>query len=159
MHINEGDWTNSLYYKYYGPVYESRFSFTEREQAYIQDVLAGKKKITVTALGDRIMYTYRQHLPSRTKQPAALLFLSHTAGPLPRLSPTFPESQLAIVDALSRDYINVFAIDVKKAFSRVIKTKGYVDTVLGLPLSMRLMSSTSLIRLNRCLLDVMILFR
>ncbi len=58
MHINEGDWTNSLYYKYYGPVYESRFSFTEREQAYIQDVLAGKKKITVTALGDRMPYSY-----------------------------------------------------------------------------------------------------
>lgn len=58
MDINEGDWTNTLFYKYYGPVYSSGLAFTEREQAYIQDVLSGKKKITATALGDRSPYSY-----------------------------------------------------------------------------------------------------
>lgn len=58
MDMNEGDWTNTLYYKYYGPVYSSGLTFTEREEAYIQDVLSGKKTITATALGDRSPYSY-----------------------------------------------------------------------------------------------------
>ena len=58
MNINEGDWDNSLFYKYYGSVYSSELVFTEREKAYIQDILAGKKKITVTAIGDRAPYSY-----------------------------------------------------------------------------------------------------
>ena len=43
MDINGGDWTSSLFFKYYGPVYSPGLVFTEREKAYIQDVLAGKK--------------------------------------------------------------------------------------------------------------------
>lgn len=58
IHMNEGDWSNSLYYKYYGPDYEA--GFNEREQAYIRDVLSGKKTITVAALGDRIPYSYAE---------------------------------------------------------------------------------------------------
>ena len=58
MDVNGGDWDNSLFYKYYGPVYSSELIFTEREKAYIQDVLEGKKKITVTAIGDRAPYSY-----------------------------------------------------------------------------------------------------
>ena len=58
MDINGGDWANSLYFKYYGPVASSELVFTEREKTYIQDVLAGKKKITVTAIGDRAPYSY-----------------------------------------------------------------------------------------------------
>ena len=58
MDINGGDWENSLFYKYYGQTYSSGLVFTEREKAYIQDVLAGKKKITVTAMGDRAPYSY-----------------------------------------------------------------------------------------------------
>ena len=58
MDINGGDWDNSLFFKYYGPVYSSELVFTEREKAYIQDVLAGKKKITATAIGDRAPYSY-----------------------------------------------------------------------------------------------------
>ena len=58
MNINEGDWSNNLYYKYYGNNYSSGFSFTERELAYIQDVVSGKKKITVTSMGDRKPYSY-----------------------------------------------------------------------------------------------------
>ena len=58
MDQNEGDWKNELYYRYYGPVYASALTFTERERAYIQEVVSGEKKITVTALGDREPYSY-----------------------------------------------------------------------------------------------------
>lgn len=58
MNINEGDWSNLLFYKYYGPVYSSALSFNSRENAYIQEVLAGKKNITATASGDRKPYSY-----------------------------------------------------------------------------------------------------
>lgn len=58
MDINEGDWDNSLFYKYYGTVYSSELAFTEREKTYIQDVISGRKKITVTAIGDRAPYSY-----------------------------------------------------------------------------------------------------
>ena len=58
MNINEGDWTNSLYYEYYGNTEEAAFSFTDRELAYIQDVVSGKKTITVTSMADRKPYSY-----------------------------------------------------------------------------------------------------
>ena len=58
MDQNEGDWKNVLYYRYYGPVYSSELTFTEREKAYIQEVVSGEKKITITALGDREPYSY-----------------------------------------------------------------------------------------------------
>ena len=58
MNINEGDWMNVLFYEYYGPVYSDSNVFTEREKAYIQDVLAGRKTITATAIGDREPYSY-----------------------------------------------------------------------------------------------------
>ncbi|MDE7246584.1 MAG: response regulator, partial [Lachnospiraceae bacterium] len=58
MDQNEGDWKNALYYRHYGPVYSSALNFTEREKAYIQAVLSGEKKITVTAFGSREPYSY-----------------------------------------------------------------------------------------------------
>ena len=58
MNINGGDWQNSLFYEYYGAVHSPGLVFSEREKAYIQDVLDGKKKITVTAIGDRAPYSY-----------------------------------------------------------------------------------------------------
>ncbi|MDE6593017.1 MAG: transporter substrate-binding domain-containing protein [Oscillospiraceae bacterium] len=61
MDINEGDWKNELFYRYYGPVYSSALSFTERETAYISQVLSGEKTITVTALGDRAPYSYTEN--------------------------------------------------------------------------------------------------
>ncbi|MDE6835015.1 MAG: response regulator [Ruminococcus sp.] len=61
MEINEGDWKNVLFYQYYGPVYSSDLIFTEREKEYINDVISGKKKITVTALGNREPYSYVQN--------------------------------------------------------------------------------------------------
>ncbi len=60
MDINEGDWKNVLTYRYYGPVYSSALSFTERETAYIRQVVSGEKTITVTALGDRAPYSYTE---------------------------------------------------------------------------------------------------
>ena len=58
MNINEGDWSNILFYEYYGNTIASGFSFNDRELAYIQDVVSGKKKITVTSMGDRKPYSY-----------------------------------------------------------------------------------------------------
>ncbi|MDE6061087.1 MAG: transporter substrate-binding domain-containing protein, partial [Clostridia bacterium] len=58
MDKNEGDWKNELFYKYYGPVYSSSLSFTAREKAYLQQVVAGEKTITVTAFGNRAPYSY-----------------------------------------------------------------------------------------------------
>ncbi|MDE6731027.1 MAG: transporter substrate-binding domain-containing protein, partial [Oscillospiraceae bacterium] len=58
MDLNEGDWKNILFYAYYGPVYSSELTFTEREQEYIHEVISGEKTITVTALGDRAPYSY-----------------------------------------------------------------------------------------------------
>lgn len=58
MNRNEGDWSNVLYYKYYGNSSSSLLFFTARERAYIQDVVSGKKRITVTAMGDREPYSY-----------------------------------------------------------------------------------------------------
>ncbi|MDE7303802.1 MAG: response regulator [Oscillospiraceae bacterium] len=60
MDINEGDWKNVLFYRYYGPVYSSALSFTEREEEYIRQVVSGEKSITVTALGDRAPYSYTE---------------------------------------------------------------------------------------------------
>ncbi|MDE6727416.1 MAG: response regulator, partial [Oscillospiraceae bacterium] len=61
MDINEGDWKNVLFYRYYGPVYSSALSFTEREAAYIQQVISGEGAITVTAFGDRAPYSYTEN--------------------------------------------------------------------------------------------------
>lgn len=58
MDINEGNWDNSLFYKYYGLDNSSELVFNEREKAYINDVITGKKKITVTSIGDRAPYSY-----------------------------------------------------------------------------------------------------
>ncbi|MDE7454751.1 MAG: response regulator, partial [Clostridia bacterium] len=54
MNINEGDWQNVLFYKYYSPDYSSNSFFTDRENNY----LSKQKEITVTARGDRAPYSY-----------------------------------------------------------------------------------------------------
>ncbi|MDE6579717.1 MAG: transporter substrate-binding domain-containing protein, partial [Ruminiclostridium sp.] len=58
MDINEGDWKNVLFYQFYGPVYSSALSFTDREKEYIRQVISGEKTITVTAFGDRAPYSF-----------------------------------------------------------------------------------------------------
>lgn len=61
MDINEGDWKNELFYKYYGPEQSTALSFTEREKAFLGQVAAGEKKITVTAYGDRAPYSFTEN--------------------------------------------------------------------------------------------------
>ncbi|MDE5856364.1 MAG: response regulator [Anaeroplasmataceae bacterium] len=61
MDINEGDWKNELFYKYYGPVYSSALFFTEREKAYLNQVAMGQKTITVTAHNDRAPFSYTEN--------------------------------------------------------------------------------------------------
>jgi len=58
MNINEGEWANNLYYKYYGNSNSSSGTFTERELDYIQAVASGEKHITVTSMIDRKPYSY-----------------------------------------------------------------------------------------------------
>ena len=61
MDIDEGDWQNTLFYKYYGPGYSSELSFSAREQAYIKKLVEENKIITVTASGDRAPYSYTEN--------------------------------------------------------------------------------------------------
>ncbi len=58
MNINEGDWANNLYYKYYGNNNSSSDAFTPREKEYIQAVASGKKHITAISMVDRKPYSY-----------------------------------------------------------------------------------------------------
>ncbi len=59
MDINEGDWQNVLFYKYYGPTYSSALSFTQREKEYIKKLK--DNPVTVTARGDRAPYSYTEN--------------------------------------------------------------------------------------------------
>ncbi len=60
MNINEGDWANVLYYKYYGNSGSSASAFTQRELDYIQAVASGEKHITATSIVDRRPYSYEE---------------------------------------------------------------------------------------------------
>ncbi len=60
MDIHEGDWANTLYYKYYGNSGSSSNDFTQREVDYIQDVISGKKHITATSIPNRRPYSYTE---------------------------------------------------------------------------------------------------
>ncbi len=60
MDIDEGDWQNTLFYKYYGPSYSSKLSFSASEQAYINKMVESGTKITVTAVGNRAPYSYME---------------------------------------------------------------------------------------------------
>ena len=61
MDIDEGDWQNTLFYKYYGPSYSSDLTFSENEKAYINGLKTSGEAITVTALGDRAPYSYTEN--------------------------------------------------------------------------------------------------
>ncbi len=59
MNVNEGDWANVLYFKYYGSSNASSSNaFTQREMDYIQEVSSGKKHITAVSMIDRKPYSY-----------------------------------------------------------------------------------------------------
>ncbi len=58
MNVNEGDWGNILYNKYYGSSGSSSGAFTQRELDYIQAAASGEKHIAVTSMVGRKPYSY-----------------------------------------------------------------------------------------------------
>ena len=60
MNLYEGDWSSTLYNKYYGTGTAVTDGFTQREQEYIDAVRSGEKKITVTAIPNRKPYSYAE---------------------------------------------------------------------------------------------------
>ena len=80
MDMNEGDWKNVLFYRYYGPVYSSELIFTEREKEYIREVISGDKTITVTALGDRTPYSYVENGELKGILPDYFAYVMELAG-------------------------------------------------------------------------------
>ncbi len=80
MDMNEGDWKNVLFYKYYGPTYSSELIFTEREKEYIRKIVSSEKKITVTALGDRAPYSYVENGELKGILPDYFAYVMELAG-------------------------------------------------------------------------------
>ncbi|MDE6005034.1 MAG: response regulator [Oscillospiraceae bacterium] len=80
MELNEGDWKNVLFYRYYGPVYSSELTFTEREKEYIREIISGEKTITVTALGDRVPYSYVENGELKGILPDYFAYVMELAG-------------------------------------------------------------------------------
>ena len=80
MDMNEGDWKNVLFYRYYGPVYSSELTFTEREKEYINKIVSGQKTITVTALGDRAPYSYVENGELKGILPDYFAYVMELAG-------------------------------------------------------------------------------
>ena len=106
MDRNEGDWKNVLYYRYYGPVYSSELIFTEREKAYIQEVVSGEKKITITAIGDREPYSYVDDGELKGILPDYFAYIMEMAGlPYEIVIPKDKEDYNSIVDANGVDVV------------------------------------------------------
>ncbi len=61
MNLHEGDWANTLYYKYYGSSSASSNTFTQRELDYIQAVVSGEKHITATSVPNRRPHSYAEN--------------------------------------------------------------------------------------------------
>lgn len=80
MNLNEGNWINELFYQYYTASYSRDLVFTEREQAYIQEVLAGKKTITVASAVDRAPYSYVENGKSTGIMPDYFKLVMEIAG-------------------------------------------------------------------------------
>ena len=80
MDMNEGDWKNVLFYKYYGPVYSTELTFTEREKEFIREVVSGEKKITVTALSNRKPYSYVENGDLKGILPDYFAYVMELAG-------------------------------------------------------------------------------
>ena len=60
MDINEGDWRNILFYKNYLAPNSDSLNFSQRELDYIEDVQAGRKKITATVRTDLDPFAYNK---------------------------------------------------------------------------------------------------
>lgn len=106
MNVNEGDWSNILYYKYYGMNLPSEISFTQREQAYIQDVIEGRKSITVTSMNDRKPYSYMENGELRGIVPEYFSELMAMAGlPYETIVPEDRTGYYALVDSGEVDVV------------------------------------------------------
>ncbi|MDE6024925.1 MAG: transporter substrate-binding domain-containing protein [Lachnospiraceae bacterium] len=106
MDRNEGDWKNLLFYRYYGPSYSSELSFTEREKAYIQEVVSGEKKITVTAFGDREPYSYVEDGELKGILPDYFAYVMEMAGlPYEIVIPEDREAYNAMADTNGVDVV------------------------------------------------------
>ncbi|MDE6746473.1 MAG: transporter substrate-binding domain-containing protein, partial [Oscillospiraceae bacterium] len=100
MDINEGDWKNELFYRYYGPVYSSALSFTEREQEYIRQVVSGEKSVTVTAHGNRAPYSYTEDGELKGIMPDYFAAVMELAGlPYELFAPESEEDYHALADS------------------------------------------------------------
>ena len=130
MDINEGDWKNVLFYKYYGPVYSSALSFNEREAEYIRQVVSGEKSITVTALGDKAPYSYTENGELKGILPDYFAAVMELAGlPYEIVTPEDKDAYYALADT---NGVNV-VIDkigsddtVEDAVYRGFNTNGYM---------------------------------
>ncbi len=91
MNIYEGDWANTLYYKYYGNSNASSGDFTPRELDYIQAVASGEEIITATSMINRKPYSYVENGELKGILPEFFDSLMQTAG-LP-YEMIVPESQ------------------------------------------------------------------
>ncbi|MBD5162372.1 MAG: response regulator [Oscillibacter sp.] len=83
MNLYEGDyWANTLYIKYYGSGATSTGSggFTQRELDYIEAVVSGEKRITVTSLPNRKPYSYAEDGELKGIQPRFFARLMEIAG-------------------------------------------------------------------------------
>ncbi|MDE6595370.1 MAG: transporter substrate-binding domain-containing protein, partial [Oscillospiraceae bacterium] len=130
MDINEGDWKNELFYKYYGPVYSSALSFTEREMEYIDQVVSGEKTITMTAFGDRAPYSFTENGELKGILPDYFAGVMELAGlPYEIVVPEDKDAYYAladtngvnvIIDELGSDEI------VEDAVYRGFNTEGYM---------------------------------
>lgn len=106
MNVNEIDWSNLLYYKYYGITSESAAEFTTRERLYISAAVAGKKQITVTAMGDQKPYSYVEDGKLKGILPEYFDSLMKVAGlPYTTIVPESREAYYALAESDSVDII------------------------------------------------------
>ena len=130
MDINEGDWKNVLFYRYYGPVYSSALSFTERETEYIRQVVSGEKTITATALGDRAPYSYTEEGELKGIMPDYFAAIMDLAGlPYEMVAPEDEDAYYSLADTngvnVVIDSIGSDAI-VEDAVYRGFNTESYM---------------------------------
>ena len=132
MDLNEGDWKNLLFYQHYGPVYSSELTFTERELEYINEIVSGEKKITVTALGEREPYSYVENGELKGILPDYFRYVMELAGlPYEVVVPENKEDYYNIANTNSVDIVidSIKTVPVmENSAYRGFNTKSYLTT-------------------------------
>ncbi|MDE6665285.1 MAG: response regulator [Ruminococcus sp.] len=132
MDLNEGDWKNVLFYQYYGPVYSSELTFTEREKEYIHEVVSGEKTITVTALGDRAPYSYVENGELKGILPDYFAYVMELAGlPYEVITPKDKQDYYNMADTNGVDVVidNISSIStMNETAYRGFSTDSYMTT-------------------------------